>query len=74
MGWRARPSRGWRRRPRGELNHDSTNWWIPNINALMGLIGAAGFSNAEILAGEPADDQRAGDGPHHYRAIVRAIK
>ena len=50
------------------------NWWAPNINALMGLIGAAGFNDAEVLAGEPTDDERPGDGPHHYRAIIRAVK
>jgi tRNA (mo5U34)-methyltransferase len=60
--------------PDGELNHDRSNWWVPNLAALMGLVGAAGFSDAEVLAGEPADDERPGDGPHHYRAIVRAIK
>ncbi len=46
----------------------------PNLAALMGLVGAAGFSDAEILSGEPTNDERTGDGPHHYRAIVRAIK
>ncbi|HTZ64731.1 MAG TPA: DUF1698 domain-containing protein [Solirubrobacteraceae bacterium] len=71
---RSHPEALWRFFPRGELNHDRSNWWAPNLNALMGLIGAAGFSDADILAGEPTDDQRRGDGPHHYRAIVRAIK
>ncbi|HSZ04691.1 MAG TPA: DUF1698 domain-containing protein [Solirubrobacteraceae bacterium] len=71
---RGHPEALWRFFPAGELNNDRSNWWVPNINALMGLIGAAGFGNAEILAGEPVDDERPGDGPHHYRAIVRAIK
>jgi tRNA (mo5U34)-methyltransferase len=71
---RGHPEALWRFFPGGELNHDRSNWWVPNINALMGLIGAAGFRNAQILAGEPTDDERPGDGPHHYRAIVRAIK
>jgi tRNA (mo5U34)-methyltransferase len=71
---RGHPEALWRFFPDGELNHDRSNWWVPNINALMGLIGAAGFSNAQILAGEPPDDERPGDGPHHYRAIIRAIK
>ena len=35
--------------PNAELNHDRSNWWVPNIDALMGLMGAAGFSDAEIL-------------------------
>lgn len=71
---RGHPEALWRFFPAGELNRDRSNWWAPNINALMGLIGAVGFSDAEILAGEPTDDERPGDGPHHYRAIVRAIK
>jgi tRNA (mo5U34)-methyltransferase len=71
---RGHPEALWRFFPGGELNHDRSNWWVPNINALMGLIGAAGFSNAEVIAGEPTDNERPGDGPHHYRAIVRAIK
>lgn len=71
---RDHPEALWRFFPNAELNHDRSNWWVPNIDALMGLVGAAGFSNAEILAGEPTDDERPGSGPHHYRAIVRAIK
>jgi tRNA (mo5U34)-methyltransferase len=71
---RGHPEALWRFFPHGELNHDRSNWWVPNIDALLGLVGAAGFSNAEVLAGEPTDDPRPGDGPHHYRAIVRAIK
>jgi tRNA (mo5U34)-methyltransferase len=71
---RGHPEALWRFFPAGELNNDRSNWWVPNIDALMGLVGAAGFNNAEILAGEPVDDDRPGDGPHHYRAIVRAIK
>jgi tRNA (mo5U34)-methyltransferase len=74
MFLRGHPEALWRFFPAGELNNDRSNWWVPNIDALMGLVGAAGFSNAEILAGEPTDDERPGDGPHHYRAIVRAIK
>jgi tRNA (mo5U34)-methyltransferase len=71
---RGYPEALWRFFPAGELNNDRSNWWVPNMDALMGLIGAAGFSNAEVLAGEPDDDERPGDGPHHFRAIVRAIK
>jgi tRNA (mo5U34)-methyltransferase len=59
--------------PAGELNNDRSNWWVPNLAALLALVGAAGFANAEVLVGEP-EDKRPGDGPHHYRAIVRAIK
>jgi tRNA (mo5U34)-methyltransferase len=71
---RGHPEPLWRFFPGGELNNDRSNWWVPNLAALMGLVGAAGFSDAVVLAGEPTGDERAGDGPHHYRAIVRAIK
>jgi tRNA (mo5U34)-methyltransferase len=62
----------WRFFPQGELNHDRSNWWVPNLAALLGLLGAAGFSDAEVLAGEP--DSAPGDEVRHYRAVVRAIK
>ena len=67
------PESLWRFFPHGELNHDRTNWWVPNLAALLGLLGAAGFSGSQVLAGEPAD---AGShtGALHYRAVVRAIK
>ncbi|MDQ3810507.1 MAG: DUF1698 domain-containing protein [Chloroflexota bacterium] len=60
--------------PGAELNHDRSNWWAPNLGALLGALGAAGFTNTEILAGEPQIAPEAHDSPHHYRAIVRAIK
>jgi tRNA (mo5U34)-methyltransferase len=63
----------WRFFPAGELNHDRTNWWAPNLAALLGLLGAAGFSATEILSGEPTDPGSDGQ-TRHYRAIVRAIK
>ena len=59
--------------PNGELNHDRSNWWVPNLAALLGLIRAAGFRSAEVLSGEPTEevsDQQI----RHYRAIVRATK
>lgn len=71
---RSHPEALWRFFPGGELNDDRSNWWAPNINALTGLVGAAGFSDVEVLAGEPVNDPRPGDTCHHYRAIVQAIK
>ena len=63
----------WRFFPGGELNHDRTNWWVPNLAALLGLLEAAGFARAEVLSGEP--DGAAADGDvRHYRAIVRGLK
>lgn len=61
--------------PTGELNNDATNWWVPNMNALVGIAIAAGFSRVEILRGEPVEDADvSGDTPRHYRAVVRALK
>jgi tRNA (mo5U34)-methyltransferase len=40
---RNHPDALWRFFPAGELNHDRSSWWTPNINALMGIIGAAGL-------------------------------
>jgi hypothetical protein len=64
----------WRFFPHGELNHDRTNWWAPNLGGLLGLFGAAGFGDAAILSGEPADAAEPTGAVRHYRAIVRAIK
>jgi tRNA (mo5U34)-methyltransferase len=61
----------WRFFPGGELNHDRSNWWAPNLAALLGAIAVAGFRDAEVLSGEPSDAKATGG---HYRAIVRAIK
>jgi tRNA (mo5U34)-methyltransferase len=63
----------WRFFPHGELNHDRTNWWVPNLAALLGLLGAAGFASTEVLSGEPGMAD-AGSESRHYRAVVRAIK
>ena len=60
--------------PGGELNNDRSNWWVPNLGALLGLVGAAGFRRVEVLAGEPDTRGLPGAGPHFYRAIVRATK
>jgi tRNA (mo5U34)-methyltransferase len=68
-----RPEPLWRFFPGGELNHDRTNWWVPNLAALLALLGAAGFSAAEVLSGEPADAPSA-EQNRHYRAVVRATR
>ena len=57
----------WRFFPSGELNHDRSNWWVPNIAGLVGALQAAGFAAVDVLAGEPE-----ADAPRHYRAVVRA--
>jgi tRNA (mo5U34)-methyltransferase len=69
------PEALWRFFPDGELNNDATNWWVPNIHALVGIATAAGFGSVEVLRGEPTKDPQMSDsGPCHYRAVVRALK
>lgn len=34
-----------------ELNGDPSNWWVPNLKALVGMCRAAGFSRVEVLLG-----------------------
>ena len=61
--------------PTNELNGDYSNWWSPNLRALLGLIRAAGFKHAEVLQGPPpAIPARAGAAPVRYRAIVHAYR
>lgn len=36
--------------PGRELNGDQTNWWAPNARALIGMLKAAGFRDANIVA------------------------
>ena len=65
------PQPMWRFFPFGELNQDVTNWWAPNIGALLGALGVAGFSNAEVLVDGP-DPLLPNVGLQHFRAVVRA--
>ena len=61
--------------PTNELNGDYSNWWSPNLRALLGLIQAAGFKRSEVLQGPPpAIPARAGAAPVRYRAIVHAYR
>ncbi len=64
----------WRFFPGNELNHDVSNWWAPNIAALVGALQPAGFSRAEVMLGPAREQVEADGGPHHYRAIVHGIK
>lgn len=64
----------WRFFPYAELNHDISNWWAPNLPALAGALHPAGFSRAEVALGPSSELLEAEGGPHHYRAIVHAIK
>jgi tRNA (mo5U34)-methyltransferase len=69
------PEALWRFFPAGELNNDATNWWVPNISALVGIATAAGFGRVEVLRCEPELSEDVSDtSPRHYRAFVRALK
>lgn len=39
--------------PGSELNDDPTNWWAPNVPAVLGMLGAAGFKRAEVVWKRP---------------------
>jgi tRNA (mo5U34)-methyltransferase len=60
--------------PGAELNADISNWWAPNMCALVGALRAVGFADVEVKRrADPSIASRAG-GPHHFRAVVHARK
>jgi tRNA (mo5U34)-methyltransferase len=64
----------WRFFPGAELNGDVSNWWAPNIAALVGALEPAGFARAEVTLGPSRELLAQEGGPHHYRAVVHALK
>jgi tRNA (mo5U34)-methyltransferase len=40
--------------PTTELNDDPTNWWAPNVPAVLGMLHAVGFRRAEVVFRRPA--------------------
>jgi tRNA (mo5U34)-methyltransferase len=40
--------------PTTELNDDPTNWWAPNVPAVLGMLHAVGFRRAEVVWRRPA--------------------
>jgi len=38
---------------KGELNHDSSNWWAPNQKALVGMCRTAGFRHVTVTPTAP---------------------
>jgi tRNA (mo5U34)-methyltransferase len=54
----------WRFYPGAELNGDVSNWWAPNMAALVGACRAAGFTDVQVKKGP--------DGPGDFRAVVHA--
>jgi tRNA (mo5U34)-methyltransferase len=64
----------WRFFPGAELNGDVSNWWAPNMSALVGALTPAGFTGAEVTLGPDAELLERPDGPHHFRAVVHGLK
>lgn len=49
MTWTRRPAAAFY--PGLELGLDPTNWWGPNVPAVVGMLKAAGFRRVEVVAG-----------------------
>jgi len=64
----------WRFFPGAELNGDISNWWAPNLSALVGALRTAGFASARPVLGAPDEMLAAPGGPHHYRLTAHASK
>jgi tRNA (mo5U34)-methyltransferase len=64
----------WRFFPAAELNGDISNWWAPNLTALLGALRAAGFASARATSGPSPSLLDAPGGPHHYRLTAHAAK
>ena len=58
--------------PTHELNFDPSNWWTPNPAALIGMCRAAGFSDAEVVGGEPQPAAVDAGELRHSRIVVHA--
>lgn len=59
--------------PASEFNQDPTNYWIPNIVGLLGLVKAAGFSQAEVVDGPTNPHATSTTGLQRSRATVHAV-
>ena len=55
-----------------ELGDDVSNWWAPNMHALLGMCRAAGFSRAEPVSNVLDGAAVAGTEPIRYRPVVHA--
>jgi tRNA (mo5U34)-methyltransferase len=49
MTWTSRPAAAFY--PSHELGLDPTNWWGPNVPAVVGMLRAAGFQRVEVVSG-----------------------
>jgi hypothetical protein len=59
--------------PGAELARDPTNWWSPNLAALVAMCEAAGFARVEVVCGRPRPASRLRR-PARYRAVVHAYR
>jgi len=57
----------WRFVDASQMHDDPTIWWVPTAEGLRAMCFAAGFSNAEIVAGPPEGP------PSNYRLVVHAF-
>jgi tRNA (mo5U34)-methyltransferase len=64
--------------PTTELNDDPTNWWAPNVPAVLGMLKAAGFSRAEVVWKRSTAVRAARWGREllhrRYRPVLRALQ
>ena len=54
--------------PRRELNNDPTNWWGPNVPAIVAMLESVGFAAVRQVHGPPASGYRA------LRAVYRRMR
>jgi tRNA (mo5U34)-methyltransferase len=59
--------------PGAELAQDPTNWWSPNLAALVAMCEAAGFATVDVVVGAPKPASRLRR-PARYRAVVHAYR
>jgi tRNA (mo5U34)-methyltransferase len=64
----------WRFFPGAELNGDVSNWWAPNMAALVGALTPAGFAGSQVTLGPSRELLEQPGGPHHFRAVVHGLK
>lgn len=57
----------------GQRQVDPTIWWVPTAEGLQAMCVAAGFSNAEIVAGPPTLASPGRQSPANYRSVVHAF-
>ena len=58
--------------PADELGDDDTNWWAPNLPAIVGMCRAAGFADVRVVRRPPSRPAWRRERLRRYRAIVHA--